>query len=89
MRPGMAKRKPKAKRARFWVFYDAKAPPELRWCLRRTGGSVSFVGSRKEAIGMARDAARIAKPSQLFIKGTDGKIKDERTYGADPRRTKG
>lgn len=40
-------------------------------------------------VEIARWFCRARPPSQLRIKGRDGKIQTEHTYGADPRRTKG
>jgi len=82
------KRKPK--RAKFEVGYDRRL---AQWVGRgRTPvGSRYAIGFEKkpEAVAWMVGLARRQQPSQLFIKGRNGKIQDERTFGNDPRRTKG
>lgn len=41
------------------------------------------------AAGEGRAAWAKGQPAQLFIKGRDGRIQDERTYGNDPRQIPG
>lgn len=80
----------KAKRRRFEVYFAAK-----RWFGREVGGepAMRWAGCafdhKRYAVQKAVAYARVCRPSQLFIKGRDGKVQDERTYGADPRRTRG
>jgi uncharacterized protein DUF2188 len=56
-------------------------------------GRAAFIGGgfalKKAAVKYAVEWARANAPSQLFIKGENGRIQDERTYGNDPRKTKG
>ena len=87
-----------AKRIRYEVLptskADLKADPSLgRWTITREGVR-STTGDRKSAL--VRVAANTAaaehtagRLTQLIIKGRNGKIQDERTYGADPRASKG
>ena len=58
------------------------------------GGRVIHYADRKihaigYAIGHARNLLAQGQLSTLKIKGLNGKIQDERTYGKDPRKTKG
>lgn len=86
--------KKKVKREKFEVLPIRGTPA---WAMRQVGrsrdgelnGDLGHYDTKAEAL---RDAVKYAKsraPSQLFIKGRNGKILDERTYGNDPRRTKG
>lgn len=46
--------------------------------------------TKQPAIDQAREAARsIPAPSQLIIKGQDGRIQTEHTYQGDPEKYKG
>ena len=44
---------------------------------------------KKDAIRIAAQLVKIYAPSQLIVHKRDGRIEFERTYGADPRRSKG
>lgn len=82
---------PKARRERFEVVAIKGV-----WYGRHIGrvrdedGKLS-ASSRQKAwvVKTAVEHARSRKPAQLFIKGERGKIQDERTYGSDPRATRG
>ncbi len=76
----------KKKRRRFEVFHDRDG-----WHGRELarGGYGAHGRTKKAVVDAVVAVARSVQPSQLFIKGRDGKIQDERTYGNDPRRTKG
>lgn len=45
--------------------------------------------SQANAIRWAVVAARDARPSQVVLHGLNGRIRWERTYGADPKRSPG
>jgi hypothetical protein len=45
--------------------------------------------TKAEAIHLARTEARLHEPSSVVIHGKNGKFQEERSYGTDPRRTKG
>ena len=87
-----------AKRIRYEVLptskRDRKADPDLqRWTVSREGLRVQSFRLKDDAVASAVLQARIEKDlgqvTQLFIKGKDGQIQDERTYGRDPRGSKG
>ena len=55
-----------------------------------TGGPHDMEFKAKlDALRAGREYARRMRPSQLTIRGRDGRIQTEHTYGADPRRRKG
>jgi len=64
------------------------------WEVHRDGEMVKTLQRKSSAI---HDGARLARdtyesegtPTQLVIHGKNGKIQSERTYGNDPRRSKG
>jgi hypothetical protein len=68
-----------------------------RWVLYRDGEAVHGMTSeltKNQAVSMGAEYARALResegtPSQLVIHGKNGKIQSERTYGNDPRRSKG
>lgn len=64
------------------------------WTVSRDGERLATRPTQAEAIEFATTTARCAwrtrqQLGQVRIKGRNGKIRDERTYGADPRDTKG
>ena len=59
------------------------------WKVSGPGGSSSSYVTKQEAVRAGRQGARAQPPSQLVIKGRNGRIQEERTYGDDPRRSKG
>ncbi|HXK40080.1 MAG TPA: DUF2188 domain-containing protein [Candidatus Paceibacterota bacterium] len=66
------------------------APTEGSWRVSIDGGASDRSFDRKEqAVRWARERARGAMPSQLRIKGRNGRIQTEHTYGGDPRSRKG
>lgn len=72
---------------------DPGAPP-LNWKATRDGERVGIFPTKARAIEMATTAARSAWRTNgtlatLKIKGRNGRIQDERTYGRDPIETKG
>jgi hypothetical protein len=52
-------------------------------------GSPQRFDRKEEAVKWARQRARSVAPSQLRVKGANGRIQTEYTYGSDPRDTKG
>lgn len=72
-----------------------KEDPTLRaWSITRNGQRLSTEDTQALAIQTAATIARCAwktqgSRSELRIKGGDGKIRDARTYGADPISSKG
>lgn len=67
------------------------APNKGRWKL--TGPDIlrCDYGNKAELVAHARETAKANQPSQLRIKGRDGRLQTEFTYprSSDPRRFKG
>ena len=64
------------------------------WELTRDGMRLALYSTQKDGIEAARRSARyrlseIGKLAELTIKRPNGKIRDKRTYGRDPRGIKG
>ena len=59
-----------------------------RAATRGAGRAVARGDKKSEVVRRARDAAK-ARSGRLVIHDSKGKIQDERTYGPDPRRSKG
>jgi hypothetical protein len=53
------------------------------------GGEEHRFGKKAEAVQAAAAAGRTLGNAQVVIRKQDGTIQSERTYGDDPRRTKG
>jgi hypothetical protein len=53
------------------------------------GGEEHHFDQKAEAVSAAAAAGRSLGNAQVVIKKRDGKIQSERTYGNDPRRSKG
>ena len=87
------------RRVRYEVLHtrraDRKADPTLEaWTVTRDGERLATHRRKADAVSFATTTARCAwrtrgQLGQVRIKGRSGKIQDERTYGADPHRTKG
>lgn len=65
-----------------------------RWTLKRNGDLLLTADTQGEAVECGVRLARMRlkdhqQTAELVIKGVDGKIRDTRTYGDDPRSTKG
>lgn len=65
-------------------------PHGTGWAVRRAGASRAsrLFGTQKEAVEDARQRAR-SEAGELYIHGTDGRIRERNTYGADPFPPKG
>ena len=59
------------------------------WTLHITGGAEKQFPTKEAAVRAGATQGRANGHAQLIIKGRNGRIQSERTYGADPRRTKG
>ncbi|AOH36888.1 DUF2188 domain-containing protein [Luteimonas sp. JM171] len=63
------------------------------WKVTRDRVVVGDFERKAEAVDYAAARGRAAwaagQPAQLFIKGRNGRIQDERTYGRDPRHIPG
>jgi hypothetical protein len=53
------------------------------------GDQAKTYRTKEEAVRQAAAAGRANGYAQVVIKGRNGRIQSERTYGTDPRRTKG
>jgi len=60
------------------------------WSVRRAGSqrASGTYSTQGEAIAKAREIARNQR-SELYIHGTDGRIRERDSYGNDPRKSKG
>ena len=81
------------KRARWEVGPSGKSA-RRPWRVTRDREVVSYSDTQRDAILLAvllcrKRLAEIGQASELFIKGRDGKVREARTYGADPRGVKG
>ena len=57
------------------------------WDVRaRHGATLSHHDTKDAAIDAGRKAAKEAELGQLVVKGRDGRIQEEFTYGEDPER---
>ena len=77
------------KRTRFEVLPDR----EGGWSITRDRVVTGVWPTKAAAVRWAASEGRRAwakgQPAQLLIKGRDGRIQDERTYGRDPRHVPG
>lgn len=67
------------------VSYDV-SPRGEQWTVTRRGASraTAVLETKKEAVAKATEVAKGWREAQVVIRGSDGKIQDERTYGTDP-----
>jgi hypothetical protein len=63
--------------------------PSKEWEVSAGAGRGHRFPRKDDAVRWAREQAKQAKPSQLRVKGANGRIQTEYTYGGDPRRYKG
>ena len=75
-----------AKRQRLTV---APAKGKDGWVLNIADGGESSYRTKDQAVKAGASKGRQNGHAQLMIKGRDGRVQSERTYGADPRRSKG
>jgi len=80
-----------AKRVRFVVAWDRR---DQQWEVSINGFVEYGTHAKKDAVVYARDMARGMResegtPAQLIVKGKNGRIQFEHTYGKDPKKTKG
>ena len=77
------------KRTRFEVL----PADDGRWNVTRDGVVVDWCGKKDDAIALAVTRCHVSLQAgvncQLLIKGKDGRIQDERTYGDDPPEIRG
>ncbi len=81
--------KVKPRRVRLEVLPDR----EGGWSVTCSRMVIGTCDRKADAVAMAAETGRTlwseGTPAQLFVKGRDGRIQDERTYGRDPRATPG
>ena len=84
------------RRVRWEVLPTSKAATTAmhKWKVTRDGEVIGMLRTKALAIALAATTARCSWQTQgqlatLKIKGRDGRIQEERTYGRDPSRTKG
>lgn len=85
------------KRDRYEVGPSAQT--EIRegcraWRVKRNGDALSYCDTQRDDIALVVTLARtrlrdLGQTAELHIKGRDGRIRDSRTYGDDPRSIKG
>lgn len=65
-------------------------PSGGKWSVRNTGAkrATAVFSTQKEAVEKGRELARAAK-TELYIHGTDGRIRERNSYGHDPHPPKG
>lgn len=77
------------RRVRLEVLPDI----EGGWSVTCSGTVIGTCNRKAAAVALAADTGRKlwseGTRAQLFIKGRDGRIQDERTYGEDPRTIRG
>lgn len=76
------------KRTRYTIAYNKRLG---RWAATVKGVSRVEYLTQREAVQATAALCRARLPalSEIIIKARDGRIRDNRTYGADPRSTKG
>jgi hypothetical protein len=70
---------------------DVEPRPGGRWAAQSEGTKrAALVTDRKaDALARAKEIAQNATLGQVRVKGENGRIQQEMTYGKDPRRTRG
>jgi hypothetical protein len=73
------------------IIYDVEPRSNGDWAAQRRGTdrAAAVTDGKAEAIAEARRLAQQHPLSQVVIRGEDGQIQREYTYGADPERHKG
>jgi len=71
--------------------YEVAPNPKAGWDVRKEGSprASSRHDTKATAVAEARERAKAAPLGQVRVKGRDGRIQTEWTYGKDPRRTPG
>lgn len=73
------------------VVYDVEPRPNGEWATQRRGTerAAAVTENKTDAITEARRLAQQHPLSQVVIRGADGRIQREYTYGEDPKRSPG
>lgn len=69
--------------------YDVVKVGPKTWGVKTGGQTVSKHRNQANAVKEAARRGNKGQPSQQFIHRPNGQIRDERTYGGDPRSSKG
>lgn len=69
--------------------YDVVKTGPKTWGVKTGGRTVSKHRTQGNAVKAAAQRGRKGQPSQQVIHRPNGRIRDERTYGGDPRSSKG
>ncbi len=69
--------------------YDVVKTVPKTWGVKTGGRTVSKHRTQGNAVKEAARRGRKSQPSQQVIHRPNGRIRDERTYGGDPRSSKG
>jgi len=71
--------------------YEVVPSPRDGWDVKKEGGlrASAHHETKAEAVADARERAKAAPLGQVRVKGKDGRIQTEWTYGQDPRRFPG
>ena len=79
---------PSAKR-QVWDVQPAR--DGRQWEVLREGGKrpSAVLPTQQDALNRAREIAQHARLGQVRVKGEDGRVRTEYTYGRDPRSTPG
>jgi hypothetical protein len=70
--------------------YDV-APRGEGWAVKQRGAkrAVAIFQDKADAVARAREVAKKREPAQVVVRGKDGEIKNEYTYGGDPSPPRG
>jgi hypothetical protein len=81
---------PEAEGARNMARLKLTVAPQKSggWRLEGQGAGQTFP-TKDQAVRAGRTRAKAAELGQLVVKGRNGRIQTEHTYGKDPRRSKG
>lgn len=81
----------KTKRKVYYVALNRNKAERsvLPWAVSIDGADFALFPTKTKAIAYGRFVAQLCRVGQLRIKGRDGRIQTEHTYGADPVKYKG
>lgn len=89
--PGVTYKRESKRRRKRMVYHVVYRKKTKDWHVveENVDTSLSMHATKAEAVGRAKERARVRQPSQVIVHKRDGKIQYENTYGDDPRRTPG
>ena len=73
------------------VIYDVEPRSDGDWAAQRRGTSraATVTANKADALAEARRLAKQHPKAQVVVRGQDGRIQEEFTYGDDPGRSPG